>query len=88
MTRVVVTKELLAQLHNLTQALELYDEQGHILARVEPILDPALWGPLEPQVSIEELDRRAKSDKWYTTAEVLAHLEKLRCSESGGKNQP
>jgi len=78
MTRVVVTKEMLAQLHNLTEPLELYDEQGHILARVEPVLDPALWGPLEPQVSVEELGRRANStERRYTTAEVLEHLRSL-----------
>ena len=29
-------------------------------------------------VSEEELDRREQSTEWYTTAEVLAHLEKLK----------
>ena len=33
--------------------------------------------PLSPQVSEEELDRRAKSTVWYSTEEVLAHLKRL-----------
>src|SRR5437763_1133305 len=86
--RVVVDAEMLQKLRQLTEPLELYDDKGHILARVTPVLDPALWGPLVPQVSEEELDRRERSDTWYTTAEVLAHLEKLQCSESDGNKQP
>jgi hypothetical protein len=35
------------------------------------------WEPVSPEVSEEELDRRAKSNDWYTTEEVLAHLKKL-----------
>jgi hypothetical protein len=77
MTRVTVDSVLLSKLHNLTEPLELCDEAGHVLAKVRPVLDPALYGPLEPQVSKEELDRRSKSDKWYATAEVIEHLKKL-----------
>jgi hypothetical protein len=76
--RVIVDAELLEKLHQLTKPVELYDAQGHILARVYPVLDPALWGPLEPQVSVEELLRRANSnERRFTTAEVLTHLQKL-----------
>ena len=31
----------------------------------------------EPPISDAELKRRRESDQWFTTAEVLAHLEKL-----------
>jgi hypothetical protein len=77
MTKITVDAALLSKLNNLTEPLELCDEAGHVLAKVRPVYDPALYGPLEPQVSNEELDRRFKSDKWYTTAEVLEHLRKL-----------
>lgn len=44
---------------------------------VSPI-DLSEWEPLSPDVSEEELDRRAKStEKRYTTVEILAHLEIL-----------
>jgi hypothetical protein len=33
------------------------------------------WEPLSPEISEEELDRREKSDRWYTSEEVLAHLK-------------
>ncbi|HWG43137.1 MAG TPA: hypothetical protein VN688_10155 [Gemmataceae bacterium] len=42
-----------------------------------PLIDLSEWEPLSPDVSEEELDRRAQSnEKRYTTAEVLAQLEK------------
>jgi hypothetical protein len=31
----------------------------------------------EPPISREELNRRKASTEWYTTEEVLKHLEKL-----------
>ncbi len=78
MERIVVDAELLEKLRQLTVPLELCDAQGHVLARLNPVYDPALWGPLVPQVSEEELDRREKAnEKRYTTAEVLEHLRSL-----------
>lgn len=50
---------------------------GRVLARVMPVYDPSEYGPLEPQISEEELQRREKSDKWHTTEQVLAHLKSL-----------
>jgi hypothetical protein len=78
MTRITLDAELQRKLLDLTQPLELCDESGHVLARVLPVMDPALYEGLEPQISEEELQRRWQSKgKTYTTAEVLAHLEKL-----------
>jgi hypothetical protein len=78
MTRVVLDAELRSKLLNLSQPLELCDESGRILARVTPSIDPAEYGPLEPQITREELDRRIRNKgKTYTTQEVLAHLESL-----------
>jgi hypothetical protein len=48
------------------------------LGRFIPALDPSQYEPLQPQISDEELQRRRNSnEKRYTTAEVLAYLEKL-----------
>ncbi len=78
MTKVIVNESLRTILHDLAQPLELCDESGRILARVLPVVDPAVYEGLEPQISREEMERR-KRDKGraYTTAEVLDHLEKL-----------
>jgi hypothetical protein len=78
MTRVVLDAALRQKLHNLTQPLELCDESGQPLAHLIPLVDLSQYEPLQPQVSDEELLRRSQSgEKTYTTAEVLAHLEKL-----------
>jgi hypothetical protein len=78
MTQVLVTETLRTMLYNLSQPLELRDESGQILARVFPMLDLSQYEPLEPQISREEMQRRKQSKgKRYTTAEVLAYLEKL-----------
>jgi hypothetical protein len=78
MTKVIVDEALRSKLHNLTEPVELCDEAGRVLARVTPQPDPSKYGPLVPQVSDEELDRRERAnEKRYTTAEVLAYLEKL-----------
>jgi hypothetical protein len=77
MTRVTVDAELRARLMNLTEHLELCDETGTVIARVRPVFDLSKWEPLEPPVGDEELDAREKSTEWYSTAEVLKHLEQL-----------
>ena len=77
MTRVTVDAELRARLFNLREQLELCDESGKVIALVKPVFDPSEWEPLEPPVSEAELDQLEKSTEWYTTAEVLKHLESL-----------
>lgn len=78
MTRIVVDAVLRERLQDLSQHLELCDDEGRVLARLTPVYDPEEYGPLDPPISEEELDRRSKSsEKRYTTDEVLRHLEQL-----------
>jgi hypothetical protein len=78
MTRITLDAELRCKLLNLTQPLELCDEEGQVLARLLPTIDSTLYECLEPQISREEFQRRKQNKgKTYTTAEVLAHLENL-----------
>ena len=77
MTRVTVDAELRARLHDLREHVELCDESGKVIAIVRPVFDPSEWEPLDPSISEEELDARQESTEWYTTAEVLRHLEQL-----------
>lgn len=78
MTKITLDADLRGKLLDLTQPLELCDESGQVLARVLPTIDPALYEGLVPQISREEIQRRKENKgKTYTTAEVLAHLEKL-----------
>jgi hypothetical protein len=78
MTRIILDQDLRNRLLNLAEPLELCDEGGHVLARLLPVVSPSLYEGLEPQISRQELQRRMQNKgKTYTTAEVLAHLEKL-----------
>lgn len=78
MTRIILDDVLREKLRNLAEPLELCNDQGRVVARLTPVYDPAEYGPLEPQVTEEELRRREQAgEKRYTTAEVLAYLEKL-----------
>lgn len=76
MTQIVVTDTLRALLHDLSQSVELTDASGRVLARVIPVLDPANYEPVEPDLSPEERERR-RQEPDFSTAEVLAHLERL-----------
>jgi hypothetical protein len=76
-TQIIVDPNLSNQLLALSQPAELCDRSGQVLGRFVPLINLSEWEPLSPDISEEEVDRRAKSnEKRYTTAEVLAHLEK------------
>jgi hypothetical protein len=76
-TQIIVDANLSNQLLELSQPAELCDRSGQVLGRFVPLINRSEWEPLSPDISEEELDRRAKSkEKRYSTAEVLAHLEK------------
>jgi hypothetical protein len=78
MTKIICDAALREKLHDFAKPLELCDESGHVLARVVPVPDPAVYESSEPQISKEEWDRRmASRGKTRTTAEVLAYLETL-----------
>jgi hypothetical protein len=67
-----------SKLLDLRQPLEICDESGRVLANLFPVADLASHEPCVPDFDAEDLDRQEKAnEKRYTTAEVLAHLEKL-----------
>ncbi len=77
MTRIIVDAALRERLGGLTGQVELCDEAGHVLAKVVQVLDPALWEPVTPDITDEELQRRIDNPgKYYTTAELLAMMRK------------
>jgi hypothetical protein len=78
MTQVVLDASAVNQLNNLTHPVELCDSSGRVLGEFVPRIDMSEWEPVSPAASEEELDRREQAnEKRYTTAEVLAYLEKL-----------
>jgi hypothetical protein len=78
MTQIILDASVSSKLSDQTQPVELCDPSGRVLGRFVPLIDMTDWEPLSPDISEEELEQRARSnEKRSTTAEVLAHLEKL-----------
>jgi hypothetical protein len=76
MTRGVLEKVLRSRLHTFAQPLELCDESGCLARRVLPVDELSDCETWEPPITDEEIQELSSSEKWHTTAEVLAHLEK------------
>ena len=77
MTRVPVDAAVHTVLLNLNASVELVDNAGRVVARVYPVLDPALYENLEGSISREELDRRKKdmdNPNNRTLSDVLAEF--------------
>jgi hypothetical protein len=82
MTQIILDTNVCGKLTALTHPVELCDASGRVLGRFVPRIDMSEWEPVSPAASEEELDRREQAgEKRYSTAEVLAYLEKLSCSE-------
>ncbi|MGL4554679.1 MAG: hypothetical protein ACRC33_26230 [Gemmataceae bacterium] len=73
----MIDDALKAKLKGLTTPLELCDEKGHILARVNPVFDPALYEIVGEEATPEELAALLRYDgPTYSTDEVRALLRK------------
>ncbi|MFL5340361.1 MAG: hypothetical protein ACJ8F7_09430 [Gemmataceae bacterium] len=73
MTRIVIDAELRQKLRDFKEVLEFCDTEGKVLGQLIPWQE-SLYEP-EP-LSEEEVQRRLQEPS-YTTAEVLAYLERL-----------
>ncbi len=77
MTKITVEESLLKNLLKLAQPVELCDPSGNVVGRLFPVYDLAEYEPWEPAFSEEELQVAENSTEWYTTEQVLKHLESL-----------
>jgi hypothetical protein len=71
MTQIMIDAHMRSKLLSPSTPLELVDETGRVLGVFTP------GTSREPQISEDELDRREQETESFTTAEVIAHLEKL-----------
>jgi hypothetical protein len=70
MTKITLDPHRRIQLPDVTQPFAVCDESGKIVGSYVP-------ASMGPPISREEIERRKQEKgKAYTTAEVLAHLEK------------
>ena len=78
MERLKIDASLLEKLKNLTSSVELVNDEGFVVAVVQPRLDLEQYEIIGPEISDEELERRCQPGRrTYTTEEVLAKLRKL-----------
>jgi hypothetical protein len=76
MTKIVVDRVVWERLASVKEPVQLCDEQGRVFGCFTPAAEqpPFEWG--RPQISEEELQRRAQGQGGRTLAEILADLEK------------
>jgi hypothetical protein len=77
MSELIVPETVANQLQGLSHPVHLCDASGKRLGCFVPTVDPSDYDELEPDLSDEELRRIEESNEWYSTDEVLRHLEKL-----------
>lgn len=77
MTQIILDADIASKLNGVFQPVELCDPSGRVLGRFVPRIDMSEWEPITPDVSEEELDRRERSEVWYSTEEVFAYLKRL-----------
>jgi len=77
MNQIVIDNETKSQLGDFTEPVEICDAAGRVLGRLIPAIKESDDERYVPAISEEELQRREREDKWYTTQEVLDHLENL-----------
>jgi hypothetical protein len=78
MTRVRLDPETLAKLNGLTGPVDFCDEQGHVVGHFVPYPAGLTPSDLEPEISQEELCRRADNFQGKPLSDLLAEWEKRK----------
>jgi hypothetical protein len=77
MSELILPDAVATQLQGLSHPIQLCDASGKRLGCFVPAVDRSVYDELEPDLSDEELRCLERSTEWYTTTEVVRHLEKL-----------
>ena len=77
MTRMVLDKDTIAKLFNLSRPLEICDESGSTLGHFLPVEDKEIYRNIQIPISEEELEKREREPGGRSLKEILHDLEKL-----------
>jgi hypothetical protein len=77
MTRVTVDDTLRSKLANFSVPVDICDDDGRVLAHVVPSASAGEYLFEEPVFDETELRRQEAAGTWYSTEEVLEHLQSL-----------
>jgi hypothetical protein len=78
MTQLTLPETVAAQLQGLAHPIKLCAPSGETLGSFLPAVDPSQYEIEGGEPTEEELRTIEQSTEWYTTQEVLQHLEKLK----------
>ena len=78
MTNIVVPEIVACQLQGLPHPVTLCNSSGKTLGCFMPAVDLSQYEFEGPEPTESELREAERSPKWYSTPEVLQHLDKLR----------
>jgi len=67
-----------ADFERLLYTTELRDSSGRMLGYFIPAYDPEKYEIIDPELTEDELRQIEASGEWYSTDEVLRHLESLK----------
>jgi hypothetical protein len=77
MPRIIIDDEMREKLKGAREAVQIVDQDGHLLGTFKPIDVPPYDPSLIPPISEEELRQREQETGGYTTEEVLQRLREL-----------
>ena len=75
MTKVTIDHTMRDKLRNLSERVELCDEDGRVLGYFTPAADRSLYEGVDSPISEEELQRRLNEDGGRPLADILRDLE-------------
>jgi hypothetical protein len=78
MTEFILPETVASQLQRLPYPVKLCSPSGETLGCFVPAVDPSLYEIEGGDLTVEELRAIEQSTDWYSTEEVLQHLEKLQ----------
>ncbi len=75
MTKVTIDHTMRDKLRNLSEPVELCDEEGRVLGYFTPVVDQSMYEGVDSPISEEELQRRLNEDGGRPLADILRDLE-------------
>jgi hypothetical protein len=78
MNKIVLDRELRTRLHNLSELLELHDENGNVVGHFAPVhTQISSYEDLEVPITDEEVQRLLKQPAGRPLSDILADLERM-----------
>jgi hypothetical protein len=77
MSDFVLPDPVAAQLQGLGHPVPLFNASGKKVGTFVPEIDLSQYEIVGPELTVDQLREIEKSTEWYSTDQVLRHLEKL-----------